>query len=170
MKYLTLWTFGYFCLYKYIFGTRFSNNTFKLYHNTNKCSYQITSKHWMVSFVNYSSGVRTHLLTNSVHYRLIAFSRKAASSFLCAALEPVAGLGAPSRPMYWSSLKISSLCKVSWSSLTPTCGIPPQLSGSWAGRMTRPPCSCVPPAPRTAQRCCRCPSPGNEKWSIETLL
>ena len=34
-----------------------------------------------------------------------------------------------------------------------TCDIPPLLSGSWAGHMTRPPCSYAPPAPSTAEHC-----------------
>ena len=42
-------------------------------------------------------------------YKLMALSRKAASSFLCAALDPVAGLGAPSLPMYCKSLKTTNL-------------------------------------------------------------
>ena len=33
-----------------------------------------------------------------------------------------------------------------------TCDIHPRLSVSWAGHMTRPPCSCVPPAPSTTGR------------------
>ena len=143
MKFLHILCISF--LYKYIFGTRFSV-ILSNYHNTSKCSLQITlSKAKMMLNCQSCSESPTHLCSNTCHLSTDSWP----------------GPGKPSAPSCappWSPWLGSELrpCRCTEAA----CDIPPRLSGSWAGRMTRPPCSCVPPEPRTAQRCCTCQSPG----------
>ena len=96
----------------------------------------------------------------------MAFSMNSFSSLLWVALLPVAGEGAVSRPMYLRSLERVGENKSRNHLACPTCDNPRWLSGFWAGHMTRPPCSYVPPGPNITWHCSNVQTPEHDSVTI----